>query len=173
MSEVFLSIGGNLGDRLRNLAICQRYLQDNLGGIDEFSPVYESESWGFKHPADFYNQVLKCRTEMSPHTLLQVCLKIEADMGRHRNANGSAGYQGRSIDIDIIFYDRKIIRQNNLNIPHPYLYDRLFVLRPMYDIAPDFIDPASKKSIRQLLADCPDTGRIVKKAHPSKLLDYE
>ncbi|MFP4664799.1 MAG: 2-amino-4-hydroxy-6-hydroxymethyldihydropteridine diphosphokinase [Bacteroidales bacterium] len=173
MSDVYLSIGGNLGNRLQNLGTCQRYLEKTLSGIDKFSPVYESEAWGFTHPADFYNQILKCYTEMSPQALLQACLEIENDMGRQRNPDKKGNYQGRIIDIDIIFYDDRIIRERSLQIPHPSLYDRLFVLLPMADIAPDFVDPASKKNIRELISECTDQSKIAKTTHPAKLTDYE
>jgi 2-amino-4-hydroxy-6-hydroxymethyldihydropteridine diphosphokinase len=171
MSDVFLSIGGNLGNRLENLAICQKQLGGKLNLIG-FSPIYESEAWGFDHPKDFYNQVLKCETEMPPENLLKACNAIESSMGRQRKPKPGQKYSGRIIDIDIVFYGDQIIQGKDLSIPHPGLYKRLFVLLPMHDIAPEFTDPASGKTIDQLIAACPDDSFIRKTDHPSKLIKH-
>jgi 2-amino-4-hydroxy-6-hydroxymethyldihydropteridine diphosphokinase len=98
------------------------------------------------------NQVLKVKTSLTPQELIDEILKIEKSLGRERQEK----YGPRLIDIDILFFDNEVIKSKSLTIPHPQLHNRRFVLVPLNEIAPRFIHPVLKKSIAQLLLECPD-----------------
>jgi 2-amino-4-hydroxy-6-hydroxymethyldihydropteridine diphosphokinase len=117
------------------------------------SAVYETAAWGKIEQADYLNQALEIATFLSPQQLLAVTSAIETRMGRIRKKI----WEPRIIDIDIIFYGHRIIREEKLIIPHPHLQDRRFVLTPLAEIAPDLIHPVLGKNIMELLRTCPDT----------------
>ncbi|MDA3820471.1 MAG: 2-amino-4-hydroxy-6-hydroxymethyldihydropteridine diphosphokinase [Candidatus Delongbacteria bacterium] len=173
MSDIYLSIGGNLEDRLKNIGLSQQAISDKIGHILDFSPIYETEPWGFKHERHFYNQVLRVQSDLAPEQVLKRCLYIEKSLGRERNASKNKNYAGRTMDIDIIFYDDFIIDKPALQIPHPDFKNRLFVLIPLNDIAPDFIDPGSGKSIETLKENCSDTTSYKKTKLQGKQLHHE
>lgn len=156
--NVFLSLGSNLGDRLSYLNQAVEELE--LCGIKcvKKSPVYETDSWGYDDEP-YLNQVLECETFLTPEKLLEETSKIETLLGRKRTLRG---YQARTIDIDILFYDSEIVDIPRLIIPHPKIALRRFVLIPLCDIAPEFLHPVLKKTVRQLLDECEDTGRVEK-----------
>ncbi|MEA3447429.1 MAG: 2-amino-4-hydroxy-6-hydroxymethyldihydropteridine diphosphokinase [Bacteroidota bacterium] len=173
MSDIYLSIGGNLGDRLKNIGMCQQAIAEKIGSILDFSPIYETEPWGFEHERHFYNQVLHVQSELAPEQVLERCLYIEKSLGRERNTSKNKNYAGRTMDIDIIFYDDVIIDKPALHIPHPEFKNRLFVLVPMSDIAPDLIDPVNGESIETLKKNCSDTISYQKTKHPGKQSHHE
>jgi 2-amino-4-hydroxy-6-hydroxymethyldihydropteridine diphosphokinase len=152
MNKAYLLIGGNMGDRLRNLAWAAELLQVNTGEVIQSSGVYETAAWGKTDQPAFLNQALLLQTDLSAEQLLQKIMYTENAMGRTR----SQKYGPRTIDIDILFYNREIIQLPQLIIPHPEIQNRRFALEPMNEIAPDFIHPVLNKSISQLLAECPD-----------------
>lgn len=174
MSKVFLSIGGNLGDRKKNLKATQSAVALKAGEIKLFSPIYESEAWGFKHEKKFYNQVIMVETGLDPDLLMTNIIAIENLLGKDENKknNDNQQYSARSVDIDILLFDDKIINKENLSIPHPHLPKRLFVLKPLNDIAPDLIHPLEKKNISVLLDECKDKGKIEKTDIPENLILY-
>ncbi len=122
--------------------------------LRQISSFHETEPVGIqeeKHPQRFVNAVVGIDTEFSPQELLEVCLAIEARLGRNRSTTGPVvGYLSRTMDIDILFYDNQVIQQPQLEIPHPRMHERAFTLLPLLDIAPDFIHPVLHKSIQQL-----------------------
>jgi len=158
MSDLYLSIGGNLGDRAKNLLDCRKSIQIQIGDIIEASSIYESESWGFSHPRDFYNQALHVKTCLNAKAILDKIQNIETALGRIRHK--SQVYEGRVIDIDILLYEQLVIQEKNLKIPHPHMQNRNFVLIPLVEIAETLIHPILQKPIKEILADCPDKGRI-------------
>lgn len=157
MDEVYLGLGSNLGDRQRNLEMAVDLLQDHSINVDQASPVYITAPWGFKSENNFLNLVVRVTTGADPTGLLEIARKMEKKMGRH---SGGKDYSDRIIDIDILFYGNRIISTRPLIIPHPLLHKRIFVLKPMSDIAPGFIHPVFNKSIAQLLAECTDESLI-------------
>jgi 2-amino-4-hydroxy-6-hydroxymethyldihydropteridine diphosphokinase len=159
MSIVYLLLGSNLGNRQEYLYKAAQYIQDNTGSVRELSSVYESPSWGFKHPSAFLNQAIALSTELSPVELLGILKNIELALGRTRPDKGN-GYEARTIDIDIIFYDDIIYNDNQLSIPHPQTHNRRFVLLPLQELIPDFIHPVLQKTINQLLDSCKDDGKV-------------
>lgn len=159
MAKVYLLTGSNLGDKYKNLQQAARQISAQAGVIRERSSVYESPPWGFDHPEFFYNQVLSVETNLSPDELICTLLDIEEFMGRTRSGSG---YQARLIDLDILFYDQLIFHNNKLEIPHPRLHLRRFTLVPLNEIAPDLVHPLMKKTVRDLLYQCPDEGKVEK-----------
>ena len=154
-----LSIGSNLGDKLNNLQKAVFQIHQETGNITQLSNVYKSSSWGFKAD-DFLNACLTIKTKLSALELLNTILKIETELGRERNTE--EGYAPRIIDIDIIYFENKIIQNKNLTVPHPNLHLRKFVLLPLADIAPQFYHPLLKKDTRNLIQECKDDSVLEK-----------
>jgi 2-amino-4-hydroxy-6-hydroxymethyldihydropteridine diphosphokinase len=147
---VFIGLGSNLGDKKRNLQEAIAHLEKSgLVTIVSISPFYDTEPQGVKDQPNFLNCVIKVLTVKEPEELLTVLKEIERKMGRKE-----VGRWGpRIIDLDILFYDTIVLRNNGLRIPHPEAHKRWFVLKPMSDIEPDFEHPVLKKSIRELLEE--------------------
>ena len=153
IKKIFLLTGSNLGDSVSNLEMAAKAISEEVGGIIRKSAIYKSESWGYESNRKFFNQCLEVESEFSAHEILDRILKIEKKMGRVRKGNN---YSDRIIDIDILFFGGDIIEDAMLSIPHPRLHLRRFALFPMNEIAPNFIHPLIKKSIRILLDECGD-----------------
>lgn len=144
---LFLSLGSNAGNREDNLQVAVQAIFKRIGTITRLSPVFQSESWGFQSD-DFLNCCVELATNLPEEEVLRICLEIEKDMGRVRSIE--KGYQARIIDIDLLFFDQKIVANENLQLPHPELQNRDFVLYPLVEIAPDFMHPVFGKTIREL-----------------------
>lgn len=147
-----------MGDRLSLLKSATALLSEKAGTLVKSSGVYETEPWGFTTNANFLNQTLKLETTLNPDQLLETCHAIESSLGRMRNIAGE--YQSRTMDIDILLYDSLIMDTPHLRIPHPFMHERLFVLKPLSEIAPDYVHPIFQKAIRQLLEECKDISGI-------------
>ena len=155
----FLSIGSNLGDRLLLLQKAIFEIGKVAGEIRQVSAIYETPSWGFEGE-DFFNACLELQTQLSPEDLLSQLLTIETNFGRERK--GGDGYQSRTLDIDIIYYEKEIIDTENLTVPHPKMQERKFILKPLADITPQFYHPIFNKDTRNLLQECKDKSTITK-----------
>ena len=155
MKRVYLGLGSNLGDREQNIRTAIQHLNAAQVTVDKLSPIYETEPEGVQEQGLFLNAVVEVSTEMRPLQLLQVINKIEALMKRTRTIRNGP----RVIDIDILFYQSAVVQSPELTIPHPRLYQRRFVLAPLADLAPNWRDPVSKKTITELLAMV-GTGRF-------------
>jgi 2-amino-4-hydroxy-6-hydroxymethyldihydropteridine diphosphokinase len=166
MSSVFLSLGSNVGSSLEILEKSRVLIEERIGIIMDFSPIYRSEPWGFESPDWFYNQVIRCETSLSPNELLDVILNIEIELGRMRDAGVSTGsttaqtYENRLIDIDILYFDNEIISNETVQIPHKHIQDRKFVLMSLCDIASDFVHPILNKTSLELLYNCTDKSIV-------------
>lgn len=156
--QVILSLGSNQGNRLENIAICVKLIHQEIGTVIKVSKIYETPSWGFESDA-FYNCALVLHTFNSSNKILSQALKIEKKIGRIRSEE--KGYQSRIIDIDLIAFDAQIIESEKLQIPHPLMQNRKFVLLPIQDLNLDWEHPILKKSISGLLQDCPDDSNCV------------
>ena len=128
-----------------------------LGKVKKHSAIYETEPWGFTDERNFFNMAVSLETQLNPFELLTEILKIEISIGRTRQVKQ---WVAREIDIDIIFYDNEIINEENLVIPHPHLKNRKFALVPLNEIAPGLIHPLYRKTVKQLLTECPDESEV-------------
>ena len=155
----YLSLGSNLENRVYYLQKALFLLQEKAGKLIKISPVYESPAWGFEAD-DFLNICVELETTLSPEALLEKVLQIETTLGRKRSTE--TGYQPRTLDIDILYYDTLILKNDSLELPHPELHKRRFVLRPLADIAPQFYHPVLKKDSRNLLQECKDSAKLRK-----------
>ncbi|MDB4292311.1 2-amino-4-hydroxy-6-hydroxymethyldihydropteridine diphosphokinase [Maribacter sp.] len=159
LNTAYLSLGSNLGDKANFLQHALFALQERAGDILRISPVYESSSWGFE-AENFLNCCITIKTELAPQVLLATILNIESSLGRKRLEED--GYIPRTIDIDILYYEKETMVFENLVIPHPELPFRKFVLRPLADVAPQFYHPILNKDSRNLLQECRDKGTLEK-----------
>ena len=157
MAEVYFSLGSNENDRLNALVKATKLIGTLIGKVKKYSPVIESEPWGFKAETPFYNMVLMVDTQFTPHQVLSKVLDIEKSMGRVRQGKE---YTSRIIDIDILFFNKEQIIDDTLVIPHPLLHERKFVLQPLAEIAPEFIHPVLLTSVAKLLPNLKEAGSI-------------
>jgi 2-amino-4-hydroxy-6-hydroxymethyldihydropteridine diphosphokinase len=153
MHEVYLVVGGNLNNTAEKFERLFLLLRGRVGEITLQSSYYQSKADGFESEYPFINIALCLQTELSPFELLQETQSIEKELGR--TSKTTTSYQDRTMDIDIIFYDNAIIKTQNLEIPHPRMHLRDFVLTPLNEIAPNFVHPVLKKSVGELRDNYP------------------
>jgi 2-amino-4-hydroxy-6-hydroxymethyldihydropteridine diphosphokinase len=146
--QVILSLGSNQGNRLENIERCIDNLHKEIGTIIRVSNLYETPSWGFESEK-FYNCAVIMNTHKSAHQILEEVLLLEEALGRIRG--NATGYQERIIDIDVIAYGEEIIASEKLQVPHPEMQNRLFVLMPMQDLNLDWRHPILQKYLYELL----------------------
>lgn len=156
---VFVGIGANLENRMESIRKAIDLLKKRCGFILKTSKIYESDPWGFQSENSFLNLCLKIETTLSIQNLLDKCNTIEKEIGRKEKSKNDL-YSDRLIDIDILYFNNKIIEERNLIIPHPKIHERRFVLQPLHDIAPNFIHPLLKKSTAELLQECHDVSKL-------------
>ena len=149
MAIVYLSLGSNLGDRVgfvqQATSLLGAHSEINIVATSSF---YESEPWQMASDNWFVNAVVQISTTLSPEDLLTECQRIEQLLGRKRN--NETTYQDRTIDIDIIFYDKLILNNERLTIPHKHFHKRVFMLVPMLEIAEDYVHPFFGKTVESL-----------------------
>ncbi len=158
--NIFLLLGGNLGDRRQNILEAKKNISLQMGSIDKESSIYQTAAWGIENQPSFLNQVIQISSSLSAQRLLIQIESIEKKLGRKRYQK----WYARTIDIDILYYENEILDEKedlntgtkNLIVPHPFLHQRRFTLIPLVEIAPDFVHPISKKSNYELLGECLD-----------------
>ncbi len=160
MNNVYLLIGGNMGERMANLAAARNRINIDCGRITASSSIYETEAWGYKEQPAFLNQALAIETSLEAEKLMEEILKIEMALGRKREIPLGP----RIIDIDIIYFNDEIINSSNLTIPHPSMAQRKFVLLPLTEITPDYMHPILLKTNEVLLKECGDSSVVYKKS---------
>lgn len=152
MNKVYLLIGGNLGDREKNLFNAREKISKLAGNIIQKSRIYQTAAWGIRDQPDFLNQVLLITTTFDPQQCLRKILDIEHESGRIRTEKNAA----RIIDIDILLFNDEIINEPGLSIPHPEIANRRFALAPLNELAPSYIHPQLHSTISELLLKCTD-----------------
>ena len=157
--RVYIALGSNLGNREEYLRTGLRHLAEQGIDITQTASVYSTAPRDVLDQPRFLNTVIEADTALSPQELLATCLDIEQQNKRVRGTGTNKA--PRTLDIDIIFYGTEIIRTPELTIPHPRFAVRRFVLLPLAEIAPNFVDPVSGRTIAELLAHCPDDGEVL------------
>jgi 2-amino-4-hydroxy-6-hydroxymethyldihydropteridine diphosphokinase len=152
MKGIYLLLGSNMGDRQKTLEEAKNYISKSAGNVLRESQLYETAAWGIEDQPDFINQVLEIESNLSPEFLLDELLNIEKEMGRVREVK----WGQRLIDIDVLYYGRKIVQTHRLKIPHPEIPNRRFTLVPLCELSPDFVNPKMSKTNRILLKECTD-----------------
>jgi len=162
MTEVYLSLGSNLGDRRKNLKLALREISRlprtriwKTSSIYKTGPILPPVS---PTQPDYFNQAAGIETQLAPPVLLGRLLEIEKKLGRVRGRKNAP----RIIDIDIVYYGREILAQKGLAIPHPRAAERRFVLRPLCELDPRLLDPVRLKTVEELLKSAPADQKIRK-----------
>lgn len=148
----YLLLGSNMGHSIKNLQKASTLIEQQIGEIIQTSSIYKTAAWGNTQQDDFYNQVLKISTLLTPDQLLTELLEIEMQMGRKRIKK----WESRIIDLDILYYEDRIISKDHLFIPHPHLHQRRFTLVPLCEICATFIHPILGQTNYELLQICED-----------------
>lgn len=154
-TSIILSIGSNKGDRLKNIQECIALIHRKVATVIKASRLYQTPAWGFEGEA-FYNAALLVHSHKPAEKVLQEVLNIEKELGRTRTETTT--YTSREIDIDIIAYGNQVIKTESLEVPHPRMHQRHFVLQPLLDLQLDYIHPILKRNIAELIKECPDSN---------------
>jgi 2-amino-4-hydroxy-6-hydroxymethyldihydropteridine diphosphokinase len=157
--NVYLCLGSNMGDRMGHLRMASDLITKNIGNIAKKSHLYDTQPWGNTEQDAFLNQVVMVNTTLDPRDILKEITQIEREMGRARKESDKWG--PRQIDIDILLYGKRIIRDKGLEIPHPELHKRAFVLVPLMELAPEYEHPILKQQIDELFMACEDPSEVV------------
>ena len=152
MNRTYLLLGSNIGNSQKQLSKAILNIEKKIGTIKRRSGIYQTAAWGKTDQPDFLNQVIIVETILDPAKTMQTILAIEKKMGRIRTQKNAP----RIIDIDILFFDKMVIDEKDLVVPHPAIQIRRFVLIPLNELSPNFIHPVLKKTNHQLLLKCPD-----------------
>ena len=160
--RVYLGLGSNMGDREGALAGARRALVLAGARLLRSSSIYGTDPVGLEGHGEFLNQVVGCVTDLSPEALLNLCLRVERSLGRVRGPDKGS----RVIDVDLLLYGDAIRRGSGVDVPHPRMHLRRFVLIPLVEIDPGARHPLLGLTASELLARCPDRSRVERLAGP-------
>ncbi len=158
MNKTYLLLGSNMGNSKKQLSKAIIQIEKQIGCITRRSGIYATAAWGNTAQPDFLNQVIIVDTELTAIQTMQSILRIEKKMGRIRTIKNAP----RSIDIDILFFNKEMIELEQLTVPHPQIQNRRFVLVPLNQLSPNFKHPVLKKNIHQLFIHCKDKLNVKK-----------
>jgi len=146
-AKAYIGLGSNIGNKIENLARALVFIQAAEGvNINKKSSLYQTAPWGKTDQDDFINQVIEIETDLAPLDLLHRLQEIEIKLGRRRDVR----WGPRNIDLDVLLYGRETIDLEELQVPHPYLMQRLFVLIPLAEINPELVFPDGSKIMEVL-----------------------
>ncbi len=157
INSAVLLLGSNIEPRSEYINNAVHYIRKDIGEIVVKSSIYETDPIGIISEVNFLNQVILVRTPATPQKLLVGLMSVERHLGRERNGTG---YESRTIDIDILYYNNMLVNDDNLRIPHPRLHQRSFVLVPLCELFPEMVHPEFHKTNRQLLDELNDTSGV-------------
>lgn len=158
MEEAYLLLGSNLGDSRKYLSDAIKAISEQAGQLIATSSIYQTAAWGNVEQPDFLNQVVKLETILTAQQLLKNILVIEENLGRRRIEK----WGSRTIDIDLLFYGKQIIRDENLIVPHPFLHLRRFTLMPLVELEPELLHPVLNKTVTELYNQLDDQLSVTK-----------
>lgn len=159
MKTVYIGIGSNLGDSIKNCTEAIKRIDEIPGcTVIDSSPFYSTEPVGVEGHEWYVNSVISVMTDMPPLELMKNLLSVERGMGRKRNGSR---WGPREIDLDILLYGEEVIEEDDLTVPHPLMHDRRFVMAPITAIDPDLIHPVLGKSMKDILMEIPEDEQIV------------
>ena len=158
-NSVYICLGGNMGDRDFYIKSALHEVEKNIGEVIKISSLYETSAWGSSNQQAYLNQCVLIHTILQVQEVMDALCAIEKRLGRVRDTNNQ--YAARTIDLDILFYNDHIIDTISLQIPHPRLHLRKFVLVPLNEIAPHDIHPLFSLSVNQLLQQCKDDLEVM------------
>jgi len=160
MVTAYIGLGSNVGNKLENIRLALQQIDKfHTTKLVNISPIFETKPMYLENQDNFYNAVVEIMTDLDPVILLKKLKEIEGNLGRNFDMvrNGP-----RTIDLDIEFYEDIIIETDNLEIPHPRLYERMFVLKPMFELNKNYKCSKTGKTIELLLQECEDNSKIEK-----------
>jgi len=158
MNKTYLLLGSNIGNSQLQLSVAIKNIEQKIGNVIRQSKLYSTAAWGDTRQPDFLNQVILAETALTPVETMQTILVIEKEMGRVRTLKNAP----RIIDIDILFFNKVVVDEPTLTLPHPEIQNRRFVLIPLNELAPNLHHPVLGLSIHELLKICPDRLNVKK-----------
>ncbi|HOZ77956.1 MAG TPA: 2-amino-4-hydroxy-6-hydroxymethyldihydropteridine diphosphokinase [Ferruginibacter sp.] len=158
MNKTYLLLGSNMGNSKKLLAAAEKHIRKQIGLVTRQSGLYSTAAWGNTQQPDFLNQVIVVQTKLTAQQTIQTILSIEKEMGRVRTVKNAP----RIIDIDILFFNKDIIKEKNLEVPHPHIPNRRFVLIPLNELSPNLKHPVFQQSVHYLLENCKDPLNVKK-----------
>jgi 2-amino-4-hydroxy-6-hydroxymethyldihydropteridine diphosphokinase len=156
---IYLGLGSNIGNKLNYIKSAGKEISELKGTkVLRSSSVYKTEPWGIKAQDEYLNSVLEIESALTPEELLKELKKIEIVLGRKNREK----WREREIDIDILFYDDMVLKNETVNIPHPEIQNRKFVLEPLCELNPGLIHPVLKCTLEKLLNNTNDNSEVIK-----------
>ncbi|MDG1147474.1 MAG: 2-amino-4-hydroxy-6-hydroxymethyldihydropteridine diphosphokinase [Crocinitomicaceae bacterium] len=168
MNQLILSLGSNIESRSLNITNACQAIAREIGKISNASKIYTTPPLGFESDTHFLNCCILVETRLTPIGVLSATQKIEQSLGRTQKSLDE-NYTSRTIDIDIIFFNKQRVNTSELIIPHALFRERKFVLKPLNDLTNNYIDPISQLTVGQLLINCNDNSPIA--IHENQFLD--
>jgi 2-amino-4-hydroxy-6-hydroxymethyldihydropteridine diphosphokinase len=150
MTKTYISLGTNMGDKEKNLRDAVSMIQQRIGRVTSLSAFYVTEPWGFRSENSFLNAAVELESDMEPMEMLAATQRIERELGRTAKSKDGV-YHDRIIDIDLLMVGDTLLSTPELTLPHPFMHERLFVMEPLAEIAPELVHPVLKQTMRNIM----------------------